>query len=308
MIYTVTFNPSIDYVVYLDKLNTGQINRTTSEHMMFGGKGINVSTVLKALDVDNIALGFIAGFTGDAIEKKLTNSGIATDFIKVAKGNSRINVKIKSENETEINGSGPNIYETDLLKLYKKIDTLQCGDYLVLAGSLPASLPDDIYQQILIQVKDKGVKCIVDATKDLLKNVLKHKPFLIKPNHIELGDFFGVNITNKTDAIYYAKQLQQAGAENVLVSMAGDGAVLVTASGEILQIGTVKGKVLNSVGAGDSMLAGFLAGYIKTADYNYALKLGTACGCATAFSVGLAEKEDIYNLLGQIGEIANTKL
>lgn len=301
MIYTVTFNPSIDYVVYLDKLNTGQINRTTSEHMMFGGKGINVSTVLKALDADNIALGFIAGFTGDAIEKELTNSGIATDFIKVAKGNSRINVKIKSEKETEINGSGPNIYETDLLKLYQKIDTLQCGDYLVLAGSLPASLPNDIYQQILIQVKDKGVKCIIDATKDLLKNVLKHKPFLIKPNHIELGDFFGVNITNKTDAIYYAKQLQQAGAENVLVSMAGDGAVLVTASGEILQIGTVKGKVLNSVGAGDSMLAGFLAGYIKTADYNYALKLGTACGCATAFSVGLAEKEDIYNLLGQIG-------
>ena len=297
MIYTVTFNPAIDYVVYLDELNTGKINRVTNEHIMFGGKGINVSVVLNTLGINSVALGFVAGFTGVAIEQGIAEKGIMADFIKVEKGNSRINVKIKSDSETEINGNGPNITEEDLCKLYQKLDKLQQDDYLVLAGSIPTSVPNDIYEKIMLRLSNKGVKCVVDATKDLLKNVLKYKPFLIKPNNIELGEFFGVEIRDKIQAVNYAKKLQAYGAENVLVSMAGDGAVLVTKKGQALEIGVAKGNVLNSVGAGDSMLAGFLAGYIETSNYSYALKLGTACGGATAFSAGLAEREEIFNLL-----------
>lgn len=305
MIYTVTFNPAIDYVVYLDELNTGKINRVTNEHIMFGGKGINVSVVLNTLGINSVALGFVAGFTGVAIEQGIAEKGIKADFIKVEKGNSRINVKIKSDSETEINGNGPNITEEDLCKLYQKLDKLQQDDYLVLAGSIPTSVPNDIYEKIMLRLSNKGVKCVVDATKDLLKNVLKYKPFLIKPNNIELGEFFGVEIRDKIQAVNYAKKLQDYGAENVLVSMAGDGAVLVTKKGQALEIGVAKGNVLNSVGAGDSMLAGFLAGYIETGNYSYALKLGTACGGATAFSVGLAEREDIYNLLEQLWQNEN---
>ena len=300
LIYTVTFNPAIDYVIYLDKLSTGKINRATNQHIMFGGKGINISMVLNTLGINSVALGFVANFTGEAIEKEVAEKGVTTDFIKVNNGSSRINVKIKADSETEINGNGPHICEGDLLQLYQKLDKLQCGDYLVMAGSIPASVPDDIYEKIMLRLEDRRIKFVVDATKDLLKNVLKYKPFLIKPNNIELGEIFGVDITQKMQAIHYAKKLQNLGAKNVLVSMAGDGAVFVSENKQIIEIGTVKGNVLNSVGAGDSMLAGFLAGYIKTGDYSYALKLGTACGGATAFSIGLAEKADIYNLLKQL--------
>ncbi len=297
MIYTVTFNPAIDYVVRMDEIIPGAVNRTRGEEVFYGGKGINVSVVMRNMGVENTALGFIAGFTGDAIEKYLTKLGIKTDFIKLNAGISRINVKIKAGEETEINGQGPEISDEDIMALMDKIDGLSAGDTLILAGSVPKSLPDDIYERIMSRLEGKGVEIVVDATGNLLVNVLKYRPFLIKPNNHELSEIFGIEIKTEDELIEYAKKLQDKGARNVLISRAGDGAILVPEKGEPLKSGAPKGKVVNSVGSGDSMVAGFVMGYMKSGDYGEALKLGTACGSATAFSPGLAEKDLVDELL-----------
>ena len=300
MIYTVTFNPALDYVVKVDNFQTGGINRVYQENIFFGGKGINVSVVLREHGFTSTALGFTAGFTGEAIEKGLQEQGIKADFIRLKEGMSRINVKMKSDNETEINGQGPNIPQDALDQLFDKLDTLQEGDVLILAGSIPNTLPEDVYEQIMAKLDGKGILIAVDATKDLLLNVLKYHPFLIKPNNHELGEMFGVVLKTEEDITFYAKKLQEQGARNVLISMAGDGAILVTEEGNMHKIGVPKGTVVNSVGAGDSMVAGFMAGYLTKGDYAYALKLGTASGSATAFSEGLAVKEDIDKLLATL--------
>ena len=300
MIYTVTFNPAIDYVVHADDMQVGAVNRSRQEEVYFGGKGINVSVVLHELGLASKALGFVAGFTGEAIEQGLRADGIETDFIHLEKGFSRINVKIKSGEETELNGQGPEIPEDKLRQLFDQLEQVQDGDTIILAGSIPASLPADVYEQILRHLSGKQVRAVVDATRDLLVNVLKYKPFLIKPNNFELGEIFGVPLKDDVDEIVrYAGKLQEMGARNVLVSMAGDGAVLLDENGGMHACGVCKGTVKNSVGAGDSMVAGFVAG-CETGDYDYALKLGTATGGATAFSEGLAKKELIAELLQQL--------
>lgn len=299
MVYTVTFNPAIDYIVHTDTLSPGCVNRSLSEDIQFGGKGINVSVVLSELGIKSKALGFVAGFTGDAIENGIQKKGVKTDFVHLKDGFTRINVKIKSDEETELNGQGPKIDLDAIESLYEKLGNIKDGDTLVLAGSIPNSLPSDIYENILARLSEKNVKMVVDATGDLLLNVLKYKPFLIKPNNYELGEMFGVTINSKEDVITYAKKLKDMGAKNVLVSMAGDGAVLIDEHDKVHTCGVCKGKVKNSVGAGDSMVAGFIAGS-KSGDYEYALKLGTATGGATAFSDGLAKKEEIFELLKQL--------
>ena len=300
MIYTVTFNPAIDYVVHTDDMQVGAVNRSRQEEVYFGGKGINVSVVLHELGLASKALGFVAGFTGEAIEQGLRADSIETDFIHLEKGFSRINVKIKSGEETELNGQGPEIPEDKLRQLFDQLERVQDGDTIILAGSIPASLPADVYEQILRHLSGKQVRAVVDATRDLLVNVLKYKPFLIKPNNFELGEIFGVPLKDDVDEIVrYAGKLQEMGARNVLVSMAGDGAVLLDENGGVHACGVCKGTVKNSVGAGDSMVAGFVAG-CETGDYDYALKLGTATGGATAFSEGLAKKELIDELLQQL--------
>lgn len=295
MIYTVTFNPAIDYVIHTDNIKTGEVNRTDSETYFIGGKGINVSAVLAELGVKSVALGFIAGFTGDAIEKGVREKGIEADFIKLDNGFSRINVKIKSAEETEINGQGPVIDDKAIEALFAKLDAMNNGDTLVLAGSIPKSVDSDIYEKILSRCTGKGIRAVVDASGKFLMNVLKYRPFLIKPNKNELEEMFGVQIESSDDIAKYALKLREMGARNVLVSMAGDGAVLFAENGETYTCGVCKGTVRNSVGAGDSMVAGFIAG-ISDGDYEYALKLGTACGGATAFSDDLAAKEDIDRL------------
>lgn len=299
MIYTVTFNPAVDYVVHTEKMNVGRVNRSKKEEIYFGGKGINVSIVLNELGIKSKALGFVAGFTGEAIEKGVRSKGIETDFVHLKDGFSRINVKIKSGDETELNGQGPVIDGNAVKELFRKLDMLMDGDILVLAGSIPNTLPSDIYEKILEYLSDRKIKTVVDATKDLLMNVLKYKPFLIKPNNYELGEMFGVTLTSNDEIAKYAAKLKEMGAENVLVSMAGDGALLLDDTGKTHMCGVCKGAVKNSVGAGDSMVAGFLAGTLE-GDYDYALKLGTAAGGATAFSDGLAERNDIYRLLEQL--------
>lgn len=299
MIYTVTFNPAIDYVVHTDGMQVGCVNRSQSEELYFGGKGINVSMVLSELDIKSKALGFVAGFTGKAIERSVQEKGIETDFVHLNEGFSRINVKIKSDKETELNGQGPKISDEAIELLYEKLDKLKDGDTLVLAGSIPNTLPPDIYEKILARLSDKKIKAVVDATNQLLMNVLKYKPFLVKPNNFELGEIFGVELKTQDEIIKYAKKLKDIGAVNVLISMAGDGAVLIDEYGNVHTCKACKGQVKNSVGAGDSMVAGFIAGS-ESGDYEYALKLGTAAGGATAFSKGLAEKEDIHKLLMQL--------
>lgn len=297
MIYTVTFNPALDYVIRMESLKLGTVNRSSAEAVYYGGKGINVSTVLKNIGVDSVALGFVAGFTGKEIEEGVKNMGVATDFIKLPEGMSRINVKIKAEQETEINGQGPAISMEKVEKLFEKLDRLEKGDCLVLAGTIPASLPSDIYEQIMDRLKDKEIRIVVDATKDLLLNVLKYHPFLIKPNNHELGEMFGVLLKTDEEIVEYAKKLQERGARNVLISMAGDGAILLTETKEVYKMGVPKGTVVNSVGAGDSMVAGFVASYFKEHDYLKALKFGTATGSATAFSEGLATMDKVEELL-----------
>ncbi|WP_293972923.1 1-phosphofructokinase [uncultured Ruminococcus sp.] len=299
MIYTVTLNPSIDYVVRLESLVTGITNRTTSEEYYFGGKGINVSCVLAELDLESIAFGFVAGFTGDAIEKGIRNDKIITDFIKLEKGISRINIKIKADDETEINCQGPHIDESELERLLNKVDRINDGDTLVIAGNVPNTMPDDVYERILERIKGKKVRIVVDATKKLLLNSLKYKPFLIKPNRQELSEIFETEISTETDIEKYAKELQKMGAQNVLISLGGDGAMLIDEFGEKHKQGVLKEKVVNTVGSGDSMVAGFIAGYEKEHSYPYALKLGSVCGNATAFLSGLATKEKINELLAK---------
>lgn len=300
MIYTVTLNPSIDYIVRLDELKTGITNRTTSEEYYIGGKGINVSCVLAELGIKSTALGFVAGFTGEAIEKGLKNPKITADFITLKSGISRINIKIKAGEETEINCQGPHIDEEELLNLFDKIDNIQSGDTLIIAGNIPNTLPDDVYERIIEKLDGKDVRIVVDATKKLLVNSLKYKPFLIKPNRQELSEIFDTTVKTESDVVKYAQELQKMGAKNVLVSLGGDGALLVDEFGKVHKEGVIKGhKVLNTVGSGDSMVAGFVAGCIDQNDYAYALKLGSACGNATAFLNGLATKDKIDELLAQ---------
>ena len=299
MIYTVTLNPSIDYVVRLDSLVTGITNRTKSEEYYFGGKGINVSCVLAELDLESTAFGFVAGFTGDAIEKGIRNDKIITDFIKLEKGISRINIKIKAGEETEINCQGPHIEEIELDRLLNKVDRINNGDTIVIAGNVPNTMPDDVYERILERIKDKKVRIVVDATKKLLLNSLKYKPFLIKPNRQELSEIFETEISTESDIEKYANELRKMGAQNVLISLGGDGAMLIDEFGQKHKQGVLKEKVINTVGSGDSMVAGFIAGYEKEHSYPYALKLGSVCGNATAFLNGLATKEKINELLAK---------
>ncbi len=300
MIYTVTFNPALDYVMKVEKLRYDDINRTYGEELYYGGKGINVSVILSRLGMENTALGFKAGFTGEKLEELLKEEGINTDFIALKSGMTRINVKIKAETELDINAVGPPIEREEVDKLFEKIKNLKKGDVIVLAGSVPGALPADIYEKILSVTSQSGVEAVVDSTGDLLLNVLKYHPFLIKPNNFELGDLFGVKIKNEAEIEKYAKLLQEKGARNVLVSRGKEGATLVTEDGDVHTIGIIPGKPLNSVGCGDSMVAGFVAGYLNKRDYAYALKLGSACSNATAFSYGLADKAGIDDVFGRL--------
>ncbi|MBO6047325.1 MAG: 1-phosphofructokinase [Erysipelotrichaceae bacterium] len=301
MIYTVTFNPALDYVIAVDHFKIGLVNRVSEEHIVMGGKGINVAYILNQLGYEAKALGFVAGFTGEELVRGVREEyGITPDFIHVKEGMTRINVKLKSDEETEINGMGPKITEEDVEKLFAQLDQLQEGDVLVLSGSIPGCIRDDIYEVILKRLEDKGILFVVDATGDLLVNVLKYKPFLIKPNNHEIEEIFDVTLKGEEDIVTYAKKLQEMGARNVLVSLAGDGSLLVDENGETHRMGVCKGKVKNSVGAGDSMVAGFVAGYLKHGDFEEALALGTASGGATAFSVSLATRDFIYENLEKL--------
>ena len=299
MIYTVTLSPSIDYVVRLSSMRFNVTNRTDSEEFYFGGKGLNVSQILGELDLPSTALGFIAGFTGDAIASGIGNSMVKTDFIRLKDGFSRINIKIKAGGETEINGQGPDIPPEALEALMSKLDAIQDNDILVLAGSIPKTMPDDVYERMLDRIAHKNVMIVVDATKQLLVNSLKMHPFLIKPNRLELSEIFHADVEDDRDVEKYGRKLQEMGARNVIVSLGRKGAILLDENGGVHKEGTLKQPVINTVGAGDSMVAGFIAGYVKTGDYGYALKLGSACGNATSFLPGLATREKIEELLKQ---------
>ena len=306
MIYTVTFNPAIDYIAEVNNLKMDEINRATSEKILAGGKGINVSVVLKNLGVESIALGVIAGFTGQEIKRKVEEFGIKTDFVYIPEKFSRINVKLQSNIagvksvETAINGEGPKITEKEIAELMEKLEKLEKEDYLVLAGSVSRNMKDDIYEKICTKVKQKGAKIVADATGKLLVNVLKHNPFLIKPNKEELEEIFEDEIKTNEEIILYAKKLQEMGAENVLISMDQDGAILITKDKKVLHSKAPKGKLVNSVGAGDSMVAGFLTGFITYDDYEKAFKMGIAAGSASAFSENLATKEEILYQLSKM--------
>lgn len=302
MIYTVTFNPSLDYIVSVNDFQLGLTNRTDSELILPGGKGINVSTILMNLGIDSTAFGFSAGFTGEEIIREVEAMGIRSDFIKIDSGISRINLKLKNIDGTEINGSGPEISEEKIEELLRKLDILGEGDILVLAGSIPASMPADMYSTIMERLQHKNVTFIVDATKDLLINVLKYKPFLIKPNNHELGELFDVKLTTREEVIPYGKKLQKQGARNVLISMAGEGAVLVAEDGSVYEAPAPKGTLVNAVGAGDSMVAGFTAGWIEKKDYRHAFYMGVSAGSASAFSEYLATKEEIMDLYEKVSK------
>lgn len=297
MIYTVSFNPSLDYVLDVPGFSTGKVNRASYENIMPGGKGINVSIVLNNLGIENKALGFTAGFTGEALKRLLEEKGVNTDFIHLKHGMTRINVKLRSREETEVNGQGPCIREHHISGLYEKLGYLDGDDILVLAGSIPDSMPKSAYMDIMKLLADKNIKIVVDATRELLVNVLPYKPFLIKPNNHELGEIFNVDITTKEDVVKYGKKLLEQGARNVLVSMAGDGAVLIAEDGRIYQAEAPKGELKNSVGAGDSMVAGFIAGYLESRSYERAFQMGVCTGSASAFSEELATKEEVLALL-----------
>lgn len=299
MIYTITVNPSLDYIVAVDDFKLGLTNRTSSEKLLPGGKGINVSQVLMNLGVENTALGFVAGFTGEALIRELESRGIRQEFIRIDRGMTRINVKLTSIDGTEINGQGPDIGNEDLEKLLKRLDDLKDGDVLFLAGSIPGSISSDLYRNIMERLQEKDILFVVDATKELLTNVLEFHPFLIKPNNHELGEIFGVELSDRESVVPYAKKLQEMGARNVLVSMAGEGSVLVAEDGSIVSHGAPKGILVNGVGAGDSMVAGFMAGYMQTKDYEYAYKLGASAGSASAFSQELATEQEIKKVLNE---------
>lgn len=300
MIYTVTFNPSLDYIVDVENFRLGMTNRTCSEQMMAGGKGINVSIVLQNLGIENTALGFIAGFTGEEIRRQVSQIGICAQFISIPEGISRINLKLRSIDGTEINGMGPTIGQAQLDALYEKLDTLTDQDTLVLAGSIPASMPSSFYSDIMERLQEKGVTFVVDATKQLLLNVLRYKPFLIKPNNHELGELFGVTLSTREAVVPYARKLQERGARNVLISMAGQGAVLVAEDSSVHLTPAPKGTLVNAVGAGDSMVAGFLAGWQEQHDYGHAFRMGVAAGSASAFSRYLATREEVERVYAQL--------
>ena len=300
MIYTVTFNPSLDYIVSVENFQLGITNRTSSELMLPGGKGINVSTVLMNLGIENKALGFVAGFVGDEIIRRLEEMGVQNGFIRIEEGVSRINLKLKSIDGTEINGQGPVISREHVEELMKQLDRLGEGDVLFLSGSIPSSMPDDAYQKIMERLDGRGVQIVVDATKDLLLNVLEYHPFLIKPNNHELGELFGVELKTREEVIQYAKKLQEKGAVNVLVSMAGEGAVLIDANEDVYMAPAPKGTLVNGVGAGDSMVAGFMAGWLEKQDYEHAFCMGVSAGSASAFSEHLATKAEIEAVYQQV--------
>ena len=308
MIYTLTFNPALDYTTQVENFKIGKINRTKTENILAGGKGLNVSIVLKRLEIENTAISFVAGFTGKELERKIKEYDIKTDFIETHKGYTRINVKISSleknsliqESETALNGNGPEITENDIEKLLQKIQNINSNDIVILSGNIPKCINENIYEIICKELDGKNVKFVVDASQKLLMNCLKYKPFFIKPNKDELEETFNTKIETKEEIIIYAKKLQEKGAQNVLISLGGDGAILLTEKNEIYYSNTPKGQVVNTVGAGDSMVAGFIAGYLKKQNYKEALKLGIASGSATAFSAGLALKEEIDELLKQI--------
>ena len=300
MIYTVTFNPSLDYIVSMNGFEMGKTNRTISEQMFIGGKGINVSIVLRNLGIENTALGFTAGFTGEQIEREVREMGLLADFIRIEKGFSRINVKLKDYDGTEINGMGPEIGQIHVNELFEKLDRLEADDILILAGSIPKSLPDSMYSDILERLQKKGVLFVVDATQELLLNVLQYKPFLIKPNNHELGEIFGVTLTARSDVVPYARRLQERGARNVLVSMSGQGAVLVDETGAVHMLAAPEGRLVNAVGAGDSMVAGFVAGWTRKQDYDYAFRMGISAGSASAFSEILATREEIEHIFADL--------
>ena len=297
MIYTVTLNPSLDYVVDVDDFELGRTNRTVSERLYAGGKGINVSFVLKNLGFESTALGFSAGFTGEEIKKQIQERGITENFITVLNGQSRINIKLRGQQETEINGMGPDIEKEHIQQLLKKLSVLSPGEYLVLAGSVPMKINNTIYYDILKTLDKKGIKAVVDTTGDLLLNVLKYHPFLIKPNIHELSELLSTEIKTKEEVVQYGLKLQDMGAQNVIVSMAGDGAVFICENGEIYKSEAPKGVVKNSVGAGDSMVAGFLAGFCETKDFAKAFKMGVCTGSASAFSEDLATKEQVRQVM-----------
>lgn len=299
MICTVTFNPSLDYIVRVDDMRLGVINRTAYEQVLPGGKGINVSIVLGNLGHESRALGFLAGFTGAEIARRVREAGVSADFIEVAEGMSRINAKIKSNEETELNGQGPLITEADIEQLYARLDVLSQDDTLVISGSVPATLPGDMYERIMERFDGRGVRIVVDAERELLTRVLPYRPFLVKPNNIELGDIYGVKLETRADVIPYARRMQQAGARNVLVSMAGEGGVLVAESGEVFDSPAAKGTVVNSVGAGDSSVAGFLAGLAETGSYETAFRMALAAGSASAFSDHLATRPEVEELMAR---------
>ena len=300
MIYTVTFNPSLDYIVSVENFQLGLTNRTSSELMLPGGKGVNVSTVLMNLGIENTALGFAAGFVGDEIIRRLEEMGVQNGFIRIEEGVSRINLKLKSIDGTEINGQGPVISPEHVEELMKQLDRLGEGDVLFLSGSIPSSMPDDAYQKIMERLDGRGVQIVVDATKDLLLNVLEYHPFLIKPNNHELGELFGVELKTREEVIPYAKKLQEKGAVNVLVSMAGEGAVLIDANEDVHMAPAPKGTLVNGVGAGDSMVAGFMAGWLEKQDYEHAFCMGVSAGSASAFSEHLATKAEIEAVYQQV--------
>ena len=300
MIYTVTFNPSLDYIVSVDDFKLGRTNRTDSEYLLPGGKGINVSTVLRNLGIENTALGFVAGFTGTEVVKRLEALGVTNGFIQIEEGFTRINLKLKSIDGTEINGQGPVIGEEKVQMLMEQLCRLGEGDVLFLSGSIPSSMPDDAYQKIMKLLDGKGVLTAVDATKDLLMNVLPYHPFLIKPNNYELGEIFGVELMTRDSVVPYGKKLQEMGAQNVLISMAGEGAVLIAADGSVFDAPAPKGTLVNGVGAGDSMVAGFMAGWMQKQDYEHAFFMGIAAGSASAFSKNLATKEEIEAVYRQV--------
>ena len=300
MIYTVTFNPSLDYIVSVEDFRLGLTNRTSSELMLPGGKGLNVSMVLGNLGMENTALGFVAGFTGEEIVRRIEKMGVRSDLIPIENGISRINLKLKSIDGTEINGCGPEISEESVQRLMEKLDVLGTGDVLVLAGSIPGSMPDDIYSKIMERLAGRDVMIVVDATKELLVNVLKYHPFLVKPNNHELGEIFKTELKTREEVVPYARKMQEMGAVNVLVSMAGEGAVLVAEDGSVWDAPAPKGKLVNGVGAGDSMVAGFIAGWMDKKDYRHAFFMGVAAGSASAFSELLATREEIETVYQQV--------
>ena len=302
MVYTITLNPALDYTISIKQLILNEINTSESEEILPGGKGINVSIILKRLGIDTVTLGFISGFTGEEIKRLIENEKIKTDFIKIKNGNSRINVKILEEKrETAINSCGPFLENEYIEKLYQKLENLNKEDILVLSGSIPKGINEDIYEKICKKVKEKNVKIVVDATKDLLVNTLKYRPFLVKPNHYELGEIFNTKITNKEQAIDCAKKLQKSGAQNVLVSMGNNGSVLFDENKKIYKKEALQNKtIINTVGAGDSMVAGFLAGYLKYKNYEDALKLGISSATATVCSKHLGTKEKIIEYFSGI--------